>query len=104
MREAFLECFVGSSESNQLKLQDSLQNREAIFDKHSDLIPQCLNWDDSHQRKSNLCSGLKGNTALISFIKLGSSDFAVSKILQVLLRQLGESQIIEESIRWSLDA
>lgn len=104
MREASLECFIGSSESNQLKLQDSLQNREAIFDKHSDLIPQCLNWDDSHQRKLNLCSVLKGNTALISFIKLGSSDFAVSKILQVLLHQLGESQNIEGSIRSSLDA
>ena len=103
MREAFLECFVCSSESNQLKLQDSLQNKEAIFDKHSDLIPQCLNWDDSHQRKLNLCYRLKGNTALISFIKLGSSDFAVSKILQELPHQLGESQNVEESIRWSLD-
>ena len=103
MREVSLECFDGSSGSNQLKLQDSLQNKEEIFDKHSDLIPQCLNWDDSHQRKLNLCSGLKGNTALISFIKLGSSDFAVSKILQELPHQLGESQNIEESIRWSLD-
>ena len=104
MREAFLECFDGNSESNQMKLQGSLRNRVVKFDKYSDSIRRCPNLDDFHQRKLNLCYGLKDNTALASFIKLASSDFATSKKPQVLLHQFSESQNIKESIRWSLDA
>lgn len=104
MKEASLECFDGSSESSHLKQLGNLQSLEEKFDRRSNLIPQCPDLDGFHQQKSNLCSELKGNTASISFIKLGSSDFAVGKKLQVHLHQLGESQNIMGSIGWSQDA